>query len=197
MRILDEYKFSIPSISRVMLYSLTDIGDRIFTDKFYEKPIESEMAVVKKNYHSLEHGYEILALKKVLTNSGRYKEVSVFNRDNKNNIGAKFEYYPDLMCVSMDGSYTECFEYDLGTTGCLDLIKKCRKMRNVTKCLNFIFPNKKILVENVFLKVDEMVKEYGHGCLRDTVIRLSTSNRFSTINDELDKWWIVYDTNTG
>ena len=194
MRVLKEYKLCIPLISKYILLSLTDVGDRIFQDEFHEKPVESEMARVKRKYHSLEHGYEILLLEKVLINSGRYKEVNIFNRGSKDHAGVENSYSPDLMCVSADGKYIEYFEYDLGLISRSDLIKKCSKMRDVTTCLNLIVPQKNILIKRVLPKVEEMIKEYGQGILRNTIIRITTPLRLFKNNADRNSWWIVYNT---
>ena len=195
MRVLNEYTLrKVPITPQMLLYSLTDIGDRIFQDKFFVKPVESEMARIKRNYHSPEHGYGILSLQKVFVGSGRYKEVSVFNRKNENNPGSPYDYYPDIMCVPKNGSYIDYFEYDLGAVSLPDLIQKFKKMRNVTSCLNFVVQNRGILAKRILPKVDEIVKSHDHEFLRDTIIRLTTPRMLLDNKADRNSWLVVYDT---
>ena len=192
MNVLHIECISTPLTSKCQLYSLTELGEQVFWYQFKEKPVQSEMSRVKREHHTLEHGYAILDLQKVLMNSGKFKEVCAFNRNNQKNAGAEHNYIPDLLCVSEDGK-EEYFEYERGKMPTADFCWKCNKMRKTTSCLNFIARNKYVLENHLIPQLEDWISQCASDGPTDTVIRLTTAIELHRKNAD-DAWITFYNS---
>lgn len=196
MKVLDQESLNLPLTPRVLVYKLTDIGIRLYRKHFEKAPVESEIDRVRKEHDNLEHGYGIMDLERVLTECGRYREVQIFNRSRAISISGNRKYVPDVIALPVKGSYTEYIEYERGYHTQPDFNAKCNKMCRVTRFLNFVAPNRSVLIKKLRPQVEAWIQGRGIEGLKNLRIRLSTPAELR-IADPADAWLIVYDLSKG
>lgn len=196
MKILDQESLNLPLTPRILVYKLTDIGIRLYRKHFEKMPVESEIDRVRKEHDNLEHGYGIMDLERVLSECSRYREVRIFNRDRAVNISGNRKYVPDIIAFPAKGSYTEYIEYERGYHTQPDFNAKCNKMCKVTRFLNFVAPNRQILIKKLCPQVEAWIQERGIEGIRNIRIRLSTPVELRAASST-DAWLIVYDLSKG
>lgn len=192
MKVLDQDSLNLPLTPRVLVYKLTDIGVRLYRKHFEKMPSESEIDRVRKEHDNLEHGYGIMDLEKVLVESGRYREVHIFNRNRAIHISGNRQYVPDVIALPVKGNFTEYIEYERGFHTQADFNAKCNKMCKVTRFVNFVAPNKTVLIKKLKPQVDAWIKERGLEGIKNIRVRLTTPNELR-VADPADAWLIVYD----
>ena len=196
MKVLDQEALKLPLTPRVFIYRLTDIGERLYRSRFEKTPVESEADRVRREHDNIEHGYGIIDLEKVLIESGRYKEIHIFNRKRAIPLPNQRQYIPDIICIPKQGHYTEYIEYERGTHTQDDFNVKCNKMCKVTRYLNFVAPNRSVLLKRLRVQIEAWIASRNIESLRNIRIRLSTPMELRTSNIN-DAWLIVYDLNKG
>lgn len=196
MKVLDQEILKLPISPRFFVYKLTDIGVRLYRKRFGKTPAVSEIDRVRKEHDNLEHGYGIMAVEKVLAECGRYKEVHIFNRKRAIPISGDIKYIPDLICIPVKGHYSEYIEYERGTHTQTDFNVKCNKMCKVTRFLNFVAPNRTVVMKRLRPQIDKWIEERGAESLKNIHIRITTPSELRTA-DINDAWLIVYDLNKG
>ena len=196
MKVLDQESLNLPLTPRVLIYYLTDIGERLYRTRFEKAPVESERDKVRREHDNIEHGYGIMDLEKVLSESGRYKEIHIFNRRRAIPLPNHRQYIPDIICIPKQGSYTEYIEYERGTHTQADFEVKCSKMCKVTRYLNFVAPNRTVLLKRLRPQIEAWIASRGVESLRNIRIRLSTPAELRTANIN-EAWLVVYDLNKG
>lgn len=196
MKVLDQEVLNLPLTPRVFIYHLTDIGERLYRSRFEKAPVESERDKVRREHDNIEHGYGIMDLEVVLRESGRYKEIHIFNRKRAIPLPNHRQYIPDIICIPKQGSYTEYIEYERGTHVQDDFNVKCNKMCKVTRYLNFVAPNRSVLLKRLQPQIEAWIASRSIESLRNIRIRLSTPMELRTSNIS-DAWLIVYDLNKG
>jgi hypothetical protein len=194
MGVLHNEIVSIPLRSKFNVFSLTNHGSLVFRKQFGVKPVESEIARVKRAHHNLKHGYSILDIQRILISSGRYKEVCAFNRKNDKNAGAVHNYIPDLLCVPINGNYQEYIEYVRGTLTKHDIIQKCIKIRKTTTYLNFIVENKPIMEKRIIPKLEAWISTFGSKGPTNTIIRLTTPKKLRDNNGGDNAWQVLFNS---
>ena len=195
MKVLDHESINLPVTPRVSVYKLSDIGVRLYQKKFEKAPVQSEMERVRQEHDNLEHGYGIMDLERILTESGRYKEVRIFNRHNAIEISENKKYVPDIICIPLQGRYSEYIEYERGHHTQQDFNAKCNKMCKVTRFLNFVVPNRGVLSKILRPQIEAWIAERGRDGLRNIKIRITTPTELRMGAN--DAWLIVYDLNKG
>jgi len=193
MNVLNRKELKLPLTPITILYSLSDIGERIYHDKFKATPVPSEMIRVQKEHDNLDHGYGILELGQLLASSEKYKDVYVFNRTNPIRFTDGTQYIPDVKCVYPDGKGITYFEYERGFHTQKDFNNKCNKMCVATRVLNFVAPNRKSLIKKVYPLVKEWVKKRGICEFVPSIIRLTTSKELQKCHLSKESWLIVFD----
>ena len=196
MKVLDQESLNLPLTPRVFIYRLTDIGERLYRSRFEKAPVESEQDKVRREHDNVEHGYGIMDLERVLTESGRYKNIHIFNRRRAIPLPNHRQYIPDIICIPKQGNYTEYIEYERGTHTQEDFNVKCNKMCQVTRYLNFVAPNRQVLLKHLRPQIETWIASRGAESLRNIRIRLSTPTELRTSNIN-DAWLIMYDLNKG
>lgn len=193
LEILTGVPLKTPRISNTKLYSLTELGENLFCRKFRVKPVESEMFRIRRELYSFQHGYAIMEFGEMLKNTGRYEEVSIYNRKNEKNPGLSFDYVPDILCIPLHSENMEYFEYERTPTNTKVFFNKCNKMCKTTKTLNFIVWDKATLVNGLRPLVDKWIASLDPANLSDSIIRLTTAVTFLKNNADPKAWLIEYD----
>ena len=183
----------LPSSPLVCIYTLSDIGMRLYKHKFGSKSVESEAAKVRREHDNLDHGYGIMEMQSILMATGRYKEISVFNRATPKELAGGLKYIADLVCVPLNARYEEYIEYERGHHTQVDFNAKCNKMCKFTRFLNFVVPNRDILLKRLKPQVDTWIKSRGQDSLRNIKVKITTPPELRDKNE----WIMVYDLSEG
>lgn len=196
MKVLDQESLNLPLTPRILVYKLADIGIRLYRKHFGKTPVESEIDRVRKEHDNLEHGYGIMDLERVLTECGRYRSVQIFNRSRAISISENRKYVPDIIALPITGSYTEYMEYERGYHTQPDFNAKCNKMCKVTRFLNFVAPNRQVLLKKLRPQIESWIQERGADRIKNIHIRLTTPAELRD-SDPTNAWLIIYDLNKG
>jgi len=192
MNVLTLTKLKLSLTPTVNLYSLAEIGNRLYRKRFQVKPVDSEMLKIIKEHDNLEHGYGILELGQLLANSGKYKEVHAFNRAQPEKFSDGTQYIPDIYCTAHEGTLKTYFEYERGFHTQKDFNRKCDKMCNVTRYLNFVAPNRRDLIRRLYPLVKGWVKEKGQCDESNIIVRLTTPKELQKCSLSDESWLIVF-----
>lgn len=193
-RVVSQLKVNLPLSPNVFLFTLTDIGQRIYKTKFGKKPVQNELDRVIAEHDNAEHGYGILDIEKVLKEKGYYQEISSFNRSNPIQLGNGKSFIPDLICKR--GKFTEYIEYERGHHTQNDFNAKCNKMAQVTRYLNFVVPNQDT-VKTLMRQIDSWAEKRGQKSLEGIKVRLTTSFAIRKSDEKGINWIIEYDFKQG
>ena len=191
--VLEKEILSLPLTKSAVFYKLSYAGQRIFQQRFGTDPVMAEIDRVKKEHDNASHGYGIIDLEKVLVESGRYREISTFNRGQAFEVevgGQTLKYIPDLICKS--DRFTDFFEYECGTHHQQEFNNKLNKMCRVTRFLHIVTPNKPT-AKKVKKQVDTWIESRGEQSLQRIVVKIGTAQ--SIKND--GKWLVIYELQKG
>lgn len=188
--ILHNQTINLPLRPKVTLFSLSDIGQRLYKEKNDGKTaVVSEVERVIAEHDNVEHGYGIMDIANVLRSMEEFTDVCTDRKQNTIPLENKTKYIPDIVCKTE--KHTHYVEYERGTHTQTDFNAKCNKMLNVTRYLNFVVPNKDIL-ENVFLpKVKSWIKGRPKNSLNGVVIRINTANNVKNCSFSKNSDWNV------
>jgi len=193
MNVLTLDSFALPLSPRVYVYTLAEIGVRIFRKKYGVSPVVSEAAKIIKEHDNLEHGYAIADLGKLLMASGYYEDVRTFNRNAPKKLENGMNYVADLVCRPLHKRYIEYIEYERGTHSLTEFKVKCNKMSLVSRHLHFVAPNQKVLLNKIKPHIDEWIKSRKIESISNIIIRISTVKEFENCEDIPGAWIMVYD----
>lgn len=190
---LEKEVLTLPLSKSAIFYKLSFAGVRIFQQHFGSDPVMAEIDKVKKEHDNAAHGYGIIDLEKVLQESGRYKDISTFNRGQAFDVevgGKMLKYIPDLICKS--DRFTDFFEYECGTHHQQDFNNKLNKMCRVTRFVHIVTPNKPT-AKRIKSQVDAWIESRGAQSLQRIVVKIGTAQ--SIKND--GTWLVVYELQKG
>ena len=193
MNVLNRKELKLPLTPRTTLYSLAEIGERLYREKFKVAPVPSEMVKIVREHDNLEHGYGILELAQLLANSRKYKDVYAFNRTQPVKFSDGTQYIPDVMCRNLDGKTKTYFEYERGNHTQKNFNAKCDKICFATTVLNFVAPNREDLARKLYPLMKEWVRKKGVFDISSTVVRLTTSKELQTCYLSDESWLIIFD----
>lgn len=195
MGVLKQSVLNLPLTPKVFAYQFTDIGTRLYKKHFGKEPTISEIERIIAEHDNAEHGYGIMDVEAILKESGVYKNIVSFNRQNGIRLADGKVYVPDLICFT--DRYKEYVEYERGMHTQTDFNAKCNKMTQVTRFLNFITPNKTAL-KRVQVQLDTWIGTRGATSLRNIKIRLTTATSLRGQNARSDDaWMVIYDIRQG
>ena len=195
MLIILKEPLSLPLTPKCYVYKLSDIGYRLYKVHFKHNPVEAEVDKIIREHGNAAHGYGIMDVEKVLSESGKYKKIDSFNRNKPICVKDGKKYVPDVAADT--GKYIEYFEYERGTNTQSDFNEKCNKMVQVTRYLNFVVPNKSVLTSKLIPQIDSWIATRDMRSLRNVKIRLSTAIALRDNNNMRGDgcWQVVYDLN--
>lgn len=187
---------NLPLSPKCFVYKLSDIGYRLYKIKYGKDPVESELDKIIKEHDNPEHGYGIIDVVKILNGSGFYQEVTGFNRKNAITLKDGKQYIPDIICVTK--RYKEYIEYERGYHTQSDFNEKCNKMTQVTRFLNFVTPNKEVLMKRLVPQIDAWIASRDPRSLRNIKVRLTTALALKDADMKDDSCWqVIYDLRRG
>lgn len=187
-----------PLKSRFAVYSLSDIGKRIYTDHFGKEPVLSERDRLIAQHDNLEHGIGIKYLKSILEKSGKYDLVSMDRKENTMVLDDNAKYIPDIKVTGKTARgnhpFVAYFEYERGTHSQSDFNVKLNRMAKVTRVLNIVCPNA-LTVEDLIKKTQKWVElRGGREKLSNLSVRITTLTRLNgqtDVNND-ENWQAVF-----
>lgn len=181
--VLEKTVISLPLSSKCALYTLSEIGKRVYKYHFNQNPVKPELEKVIAEHDNAEHGYGIIDVQQMLLSTGIYETVSSYNRSNGIEVtvgNEKHIFVPDLICKSKKG-FKDYIEYERGTHNQSNFNLKLDKMCKATKFLHIIAPNRDVL-KNIKEKVDIWLEARGVEAIKAHTIRLGTAYDLSKGN---------------
>jgi len=186
-----------PLKSNFGVYSLSEIGKRLYEQQFGKKPVASERDALIAQHDNLEHGLGIKTLKEIMEATGSFSSVTMDRQTNTIRIDDTSTYIPDIIARDKAKGFTMYLEYERDTHNQSNFNIKLNKMAKVTKYLNIVAPNIGT-AEGLIAKVDKWIElRGGHKTLRGIRVRITTLKRLegaASINDDRS-WYAVYHLN--
>lgn len=186
-----------PLKSNFGVYSLSEIGKRLYEQQFGKKPVASERDTLIAQHDNLEHGLGIKTLKEIMEATGSFSSVTMDRQTNTIHIDDSTTYIPDIIARDKAKGFTMYLEYERDTHNQSNFNIKLNKMAKVTKYLNIVAPNLGT-AEGLIAKVDKWIElRGGHKGLRGIRVRITTLKRLegaASINDDRS-WYAVYNLN--
>lgn len=187
MNIVDQEKIST-GWRWFYAYELTDIGQRIFLEKFKQNPIDCEKQILKKQHSTALHGYCIKDAAHILRAVHGYDEATIDRKSNSIKLYNDEVYIPDVIAKRKSPVMVDYFEVELGHHTQADFNKKCDKMRAVTKDLYFIVPDATTKDRILAKQIGQWVLDRGgRDALKGLTIYLTTMTKLYD-----GKWDSIY-----
>jgi len=124
-------------------YNLSNIGKRVFAERFKTDPVKSEKEKLQAEHTSITHGYCIKDAANLLMKMHGFENPVISRENNKITVPDMGIYIPDIKALNPKDGKTDYFEVERGTCSQEDFNKKCEKMRQITNRLYFITPDEK------------------------------------------------------
>ena len=183
-----------PLKSNFGVYSLSEIGKRLYEQQFGKKPVASERDALIAQHDNLEHGLGIKTLKEIMEATGSFSTVTMDRQTNTIRIDDSSTYIPDIIARDKAKGFAMYLEYERDTHNQSNFNIKLNKMAKVTKYLNIVAPNIGT-AEGLIAKVDKWIElRGGHKALRGIRVRITTLKRLegaASINDD-KSWYAIY-----
>lgn len=195
--ITDTEQTSTPFVSKIMIYSLTDIGRRIFEHHFHKQVVLTEAEKIIAEHDNLCHGYAIVQIGEMIAATEGYSEVSTFNRKKAIKFkDSKGSYIPDI--IYRCGKFINYIEYERGHHTQSDFSAKCNKMIQVTRFLQFVV-DKQDTLDHVSAQVKDWAEAKGVGKIKGCRVKICTARylKETVLTNSSAKWQIEYDFNNG
>ncbi len=189
MMAMAESDANTPLYPRRRAFRLTHIGSKLYKSHFGSEAVTSELERVIAEHDNPEHGYGIMDVAEVLEKSGRYSEVSLWNRKNAIKLSEYSVYIPDI--IAKAGNRVEYIKYERGTHTQADFNAKCNKMCQVTRFLHFVVPNTETLNGRIIPQIQAWIKEKGKDALINISIKISTARYLKDHNPGTRECWQV------
>lgn len=192
MGIFNRESISSPTKGKLFIYQLTDIGSRLFKDKFGKNPVPSEMDIIIAEHDNTNHGYGIKFVAEILREDGFYKDVCDKNRKKPIDLGNGSAYIPDIVCTDENDVKTY-IEYECGNHTATNFNAKCNKMTKVTSVLNFIVPNRNA-ADHIVAQIKGWIENRGAKSLAHITIRVNTAGQIRGVDlSKNDNWKFVFE----
>lgn len=157
-----------------MVINLTEIGMKIYTEKFRKPPAETEYQRIVREHDNAEHGYIIKDVVQILKDTGKYRSVSMSRKGNYIRLPDGKSYVPDIICCLDNG--VEYYEIECGNHHQSDFNEKCDKMRSITQNLFIVAPNREAMEKKLKPQIEQWIKTVGISILQiaGVVVYLTT-----------------------
>lgn len=190
--LLNKEPIKNPLKGNLFVYQMTDMGSRVFKDKYGKLPAASELDQITAEHDNPNHGYGIRFIGELLRDSGDFKEVCDMNRKHPISIGNNISYIPDLICTDKNG-VKMYIEYECANHTQTNFSAKCNKMSKVTSVLNFIAPNREA-VNKLMKEVEAWIASRGDGkAIRHITVRITSAVQIRGMDLSQNKnWKVVY-----
>ena len=142
------------------LLTVTTLGKQLYRTAFKKEPPEQEHIALLSDHASLEHGYMIKDVKKILDERGYYREVTIGRKRNRITLSEGRSVIPDVIAIAR-GIRIECYEVECGTHNQAEFNAKCNKLRSVTQNINIIGRNRDIITRILVPQIERWIKSIG------------------------------------
>lgn len=143
----------------------TDLGKHLYRITFKKEPAEQEHIALLREHASLEHGYMIKDVKKILVKRGVYREVSTNRKLNRIMLNEGRSVIPDVIAKTY-GIQNEYYEVECGTHNQSEFNAKCNKLLGVTPDINIIGKNRDSITRILVPQIERWIKSGGIGVLQ-------------------------------
>lgn len=147
------------------LLIVTDLGKLLYRITFKKEPAEQEHINLLREHASLEHGYMIKDVKKILDKRGVYREVSTNRKRNRIMLNEGRSVIPDVIAITY-GIANEYYEVECGNHTQADFNAKCNKLLSVTSNINIIGKNRDRITSILVPQIERWIKSVGINVLR-------------------------------
>lgn len=113
----------------------TDLGKHLYRITYKKEPAKQEHIALLREHASLERGYMIKDVKKILNKRGVYREVSTSRKLNRIVLNEGRSVIPDVIAKTY-GIESEYYEVECGTHNQAEFNAKCNKLLGVTSDIN-------------------------------------------------------------
>ena len=187
---LIEIKEVNTGVRRFNTLKLRSNGKKFANHFFDKKPIESEWQKFEREHASIEHGYLIKDVKKILEDKKIYDEISMDRHKNFIRIGDGRASIPDIVCKSVDRRFY--YEVECGTHKQLDFNEKCNKLSMLTREIIIVGQNRQIVGGVLKRQVETWIeKAWDSLAPKDVEVHLTTISDLKN-----DKWTYCYGMDT-
>ncbi len=147
-----------------MVLNLTDVGTKIYRDKYRIKPAETEYQRLVSEHDNAEHGYIIKDVVQILEDTGRYRSLSMSRKGNAIRLPDGRTCIPDVVGCLKNG--VEYFEVECGNHHPSDFNDKCDKLKSITQNIFFVSPNRETVEKKMKPLIEGWIKSKGRGVLQ-------------------------------
>lgn len=174
----------------------TDLGKHLYRIIFKKEPAEQEHIALMQEHASLEHGYMIKDVKKILFKRGVYREVSTSRKLNRIMLNEGRNVIPDVIAKTY-GIENEYYEVECGTHNQAEFNAKCNKLLRVTSDINIIGKNRDTVTRILVPQIERWIRSGVIGLLQQiggtvTVYGMTDfARRKKTYNLELNKGKLI------
>lgn len=143
---------------------LTEIGQKLYMERYHRKPAETEYERVVREHGNAEHGYTILDVAQILKDTGKYRSVSTSRKGNTLRLSEDKTCVPDVVCCLSNSM--EYYEVECGNHHQSDFNDKCDKLKSITQNLFFVAPNKETVEKKLKPQIEAWIKAHGRSQLQ-------------------------------
>lgn len=193
--LVDLNLFTVTKIStgarNINILRLTDVGAMVYMVIFKRNAGKFEHELLAKDHDNAIHGYMILDTKSILEEKGIYYSVSMDRSRNTIQLHDGYQCIPDVM--GLRKGEMDIYEVECGNHHQADFDNKLNKLARVTKCINIVGSNRKMVTNKLKKQVESWIEYNG----RIDLLRKGITVRLTTITDlKNDKWTYIYDMTT-
>ena len=143
----------------------TDLGKHLYRITIKKEPAEQEHIALLREHASLEHGYMIKDVKKILFKRGVYREVSTSRKLNRIVLNEGRSVIPDVIAKTY-GIENEYYEVECGTHNQAEFNAKCNKLLGVTSDINIIGKNRDTITRILVPQIERWIRSDVIGLLQ-------------------------------
>ncbi len=142
------------------LLIVTDLGKQLYRIAFKKEPPEQEHIALVREHASLEHGYMIKDVKKILAKRNVYRDISTNRKLNRIVLHDGRSVIPDVIAKTYDIA-NEYYEVECGTHNQAEFNAKCNKLLGVTRDINIIGKNRDNITRILVPQIERWIKSVG------------------------------------
>ena len=143
----------------------TDLGKHLYRITFKKEPAVQEHITLLREHASLEHGYMIKDVKKILFKRGVYREVSTSRKLNRILLNEGRSVIPDVIAKTY-GIENEYYEVECGTHNQAEFNAKCNKLLGVTSDISIIGKNRDTITRILVPQIERWLRSGVLGLLQ-------------------------------
>ena len=158
------------------VYKMSEFGKGLYKVLYQEEPAESEIDMMIKQHDSIEHGYTIKEVVKILTDKWECPDVSMDRDKNTIKLPNGHSYIPDIIATTREGKKLY-IEVELGNTYQDEFNMKLKKMLNITNSIIIITTSEEVVKSKLENQVKAFLKFIGKNSeYKGATIKITTTN---------------------